>query len=47
MKFYKRQIRPMVKPPALHGALPKPYPVTQNNDWSDEELENVAGGTFG
>lgn len=37
MKLYKRQIRPMVSPPALHGMSCHNYPVEEEEIWYDED----------
>ena len=38
MKYYIRQIRPYVQPPALQGMLCVSYPV-KGYDWAPEDLE--------
>lgn len=41
MKLYKKQIRPMIQPPALQGFNSNPYPFNgENTDWYDENLRN-------
>lgn len=36
MKLYKRQIRPMVSPPALHGMNCHNYPIEEEEIWYDD-----------
>lgn len=38
MKYYKRQIKPYIKPPQLQGFNGRPYPV-EGYDWVSEDLE--------
>lgn len=41
MKLYKKQIRPMIQPPALQGFNSNPYPFDgEDTSWYDENLRN-------
>ena len=43
MKIYKRQIRPMIIPPALHGFSCIPSPLLGEDAWFDEDNEDRKG----
>lgn len=38
MKLYRKEVRPMVQPPALQGFNSKPYPLYTEDSWIVEEL---------
>ena len=40
MKLYKRMIRPMVNPPALHGMSCQPYPLISDDYWIEEDCQS-------
>lgn len=40
MKLYKRMIRPMVSPPALHGMSCKSYPLFSGDYWVNGDFED-------
>lgn len=40
MKIYKRQIRPMIKPPALQGFNTDLKPFFHSDAWFDEDMED-------
>ena len=41
MKIYKKQVRPMVVPPALQGFNCESYPLMPNDYWYNEEDELI------
>ena len=40
MKLYKKEIRPMIQPPALHGFNNNPYPFYNEGTWIPEDMED-------
>lgn len=46
-KLYKKQIRPMISPPALHGQVWHAIPFEHcENEWYDEELKELVTETY-
>ena len=39
MKLYKRQIRPMISPPAIPGMNCSDYPLEDEEIWYDEDFD--------
>lgn len=40
MKLYRKEVRPMVQPPALQGFSSNPYPFFTEDSWIPEDMEN-------
>ena len=46
MRIYKRMIRPMIVPPALHGMCCKASPLFSDDYWVDDDGEEVYRKTW-